>query len=88
MKLRHTRAMITAALSGALDSAKFERDPVFGLEVPTNIADVPDEVLRPRQTWSNASDYDTQAKKLADMFRSNFEQFAQHVGEEVRKAGP
>jgi phosphoenolpyruvate carboxykinase (ATP) len=88
MKLRHTRAMVTAALSGALDSATFEKDPVFGLDVPTTIADVPDEVLRPRDTWNNASDYDAQATKLAEMFRSNFEQFESHVGEEVRKAGP
>ena len=61
---------------------------MFGLDVPTTIADVPDEVLRPRDTWNNASDYDEQAGKLADMFRSNFEQFESHVGEEVRKAGP
>jgi phosphoenolpyruvate carboxykinase (ATP) len=45
-------------------------------------------VLRQRDTWSNGADYDAQAKKLAEMFRSNFEQFEQHVGEAVRQAGP
>jgi phosphoenolpyruvate carboxykinase (ATP) len=88
MKLGHTRAMVRAALSGALEAATFEPDPVFGLAIPTHIPDVPDEVLRPRDTWSNGADYDAQAKKLAEMFRSNFEQFEQHVGEAVRQAGP
>ena len=88
MKLRHTRAMVSAALSGALDHATFETDPVFGLSVPTHVPDVPDEVLHPRRTWKDAAAYDAQAKKLADMFRSNFEQFASHVGEAVRGAGP
>ena len=56
--------------------------------MPTHIPDVPDDVLRPRETWNNPADYDAQAKKLADMFRANFEQFATHVGDAVRQAGP
>ena len=88
MKLRHTRAMVRAALHGALDDAEYVTDPIFGLAVPKHIADVPDDVLRPRGTWNNATDYDAQAKKLADMFRANFEQFASHVSDAVKKAGP
>jgi phosphoenolpyruvate carboxykinase (ATP) len=88
MKLRYTRAMVRAALSGGLDHATFETDPVFGLSVPTHIPEVPDEVLHPRSTWKDADAYDAQARKLADMFRSNFEQFAAQVRSEVRGAGP
>jgi phosphoenolpyruvate carboxykinase (ATP) len=88
MKLSHTRAMVRAALTGALVKADYETDPVFGLSIPTRIESVPDEVLSPRRTWSNGAAYDSQAKKLADMFRSNFEQFEQHVSESVRGAGP
>ena len=88
MKLRHTRAMVRAALSGALDHATFGTDPVFGLSVPTHIPDVPDEVLHQRGTWKDVAAYDAQAKKLADMFRANFEQFASHVSAAVRDAGP
>jgi phosphoenolpyruvate carboxykinase (ATP) len=88
MRLRHTRAMVRAALQGDLDAASYATDPVFGLAVPTNVADVPDDVLRPRDTWNSTADYDAQAKKLADMFRSNFTQFETHVSEAVRHAGP
>ena len=88
MKLRQTRAMVSAALEGKLDDIEYVTDPVFGLSVPKHVDDVPDEVLRPRDTWNDASEYDAQANKLADMFRSNFQQFEQQVSKEVREAGP
>ncbi|MEZ4588040.1 MAG: phosphoenolpyruvate carboxykinase (ATP), partial [Gemmatimonadales bacterium] len=88
MKLAHTRAMVTAALSGALASASYRRDPVFGFEVPKAIPGVPSEVLDPRATWKDPAAYDAQAAKLAEMFRQNFAGFASGVGPEVAKAGP
>ncbi|MDX1675540.1 MAG: phosphoenolpyruvate carboxykinase (ATP) [Longimicrobiales bacterium] len=86
--LRHTRRMVTAALTGELEDARYHEDPVFGLEVPDHVRGVPDEVLRPRQTWEQPSDYDDQAQALAEMFRENFEKFASGVSESVRAAGP
>ena len=59
MKIQHTRAMIHAALSGALDNVPFARDPIFNLDVPQSCPDVPADVLNPRNTWSNKADYDT-----------------------------
>ncbi|MGE5801490.1 MAG: phosphoenolpyruvate carboxykinase (ATP) [Gemmatimonadota bacterium] len=88
MSLKHTRAMIRAALSGALDNVPTRREPVFGLEVPQHVAGVPDEVLDPRKTWKDAAAYDAQAKRLAGLFRKNFEQFANDVSPGVRDAGP
>ena len=88
MKLPHTRAMVRAALSGALDDARFQPDPVFGVEVPAEVPGVPSEVLTPRATWADASAYDAQARKLATMFRENFEQYRTAVSEDVAKAGP
>src|SRR5215211_2114726 len=88
MKLTHTRSMVHALLRGDLQSAKVEIDPTFGLSVPTQIAGVPAEVLKPRDTWSDKSAYDTQAKKLASMFRENFAKFEKFVPESVAKAGP
>ena len=61
--------------------------PIFGLATPTAVPGVPNEVLDPRGTWSDAAEYDTQAKKLAGMFRANFEKFG-IVAEDIRKAGP
>jgi phosphoenolpyruvate carboxykinase (ATP) len=88
MKIAHTRAMIRAALSGALTSATYQRDPVFNVDVPTDVPGVPAEVLNPRNTWPNPSDYDAQAAKLARMFVDNFTAFERDVHENVRQAGP
>jgi phosphoenolpyruvate carboxykinase (ATP) len=87
MKLSYTRAMVRAALAGALDSVSYKKDPVFGVEIPTTVPDVPSTVLDPRSTWSDGAAYDAQAKKLAGMFRDNFKQF-KDVPDAVRAAGP
>jgi phosphoenolpyruvate carboxykinase (ATP) len=88
MSLKHTRAMIRAALGGQLDNVPTRREPVFGLAVPQHIAAVPDELLDPRRTWKDSAVYDAQAQRLADLFRKNFEQFVGLVPVSVREAGP
>jgi len=88
MKIAHTRAMIRAALSGALDNVAYERDKVFNLDIPVSCPDVPSEVLKPRSTWANGADYDAQAAKLARMFAENFKAFQAGLGPEVVGAGP
>ena len=87
MKLSYTRAMVRAALAGALDGISLRTDPSFGLHVPTSVPGVPAEVLDPRGTWSDAVAYDAQAKKLAEMFRHNFNRFGE-TADEIRQAGP
>jgi phosphoenolpyruvate carboxykinase (ATP) len=79
--------MVQAALGGALDPIKTRTDPVFGLAVPQSVPGVPTEVLDPRGTWSDPVAYDAQAKKLAEMFRKNFEKFGS-VGAAIKAAGP
>ena len=88
MSLKHTRAMIRAALSGRLDDVPTRREPVFGLEVPNHVPGVPDAVLDQRNTWKDPAAYDAQAQKLTALFRKNFEQFADAVSPDVRAAGP
>ena len=88
MPIAHTRALITAALSGALDDVACETDPVFNIDVPLSCPGVPSDVLQPRQTWANPADYDIQAAKLAAMFRKNFESFAESAAPGVLAAGP
>ncbi|HET9615224.1 MAG TPA: phosphoenolpyruvate carboxykinase (ATP) [Candidatus Limnocylindrales bacterium] len=88
MNINHTRSMVRAALSGALDDVACETDPVFGVAVPTSCPDVPSEVLRPRATWADPAAYDRQAAALATMFAENFEAYASGVDASVRAAGP
>jgi len=88
IKIKYTRAMIRAALSGALDSVAYEKDATFNLDIPSSCPDVPSEVLRPRGTWARAADYDQQAGKLSQMFADNFRRFENDVSPDVRAAGP
>ena len=88
MKISHTRAMITAALSGALDSVGLDVDPIFNLAVPRSCPGVPADVLTPRKTWTDQAAYDAQARKLAQMFVDNFRTFESTASPEVKAAGP
>ena len=88
MKLKFTRAMITAALNGQLDAMGFEAHPVFGMAIPKQCPNVPDELLNPRNTWSDKSAYDEKAKYLAGLFIKNFEKYASGVSPEVMAAAP
>jgi phosphoenolpyruvate carboxykinase (ATP) len=88
MNITWTRQMVRAALSGVLDDVETKTDPIFGVEVPTHVPDVPTEVLWPRDTWANKDAYDARARQLADMFVENFKQFEGRVSESVRAAAP
>ncbi|MEX2648172.1 MAG: phosphoenolpyruvate carboxykinase [Alphaproteobacteria bacterium] len=88
MSIGHTRALLRAALDGSLRSGAFRRDVNFGVQVPERCAGVPADVLDPRSTWADGRAYDQAAHGLVDRFQRNFEQFADHVAEDVRAAGP
>ena len=78
MSIAHTRAMVNAAIEGRIP-ADFELEPFFGLHVPKRVPDVPAEVLNPRNAWSDKNAYDTQARKLAQLFFDNFKRFEAHA---------
>jgi phosphoenolpyruvate carboxykinase (ATP) len=88
MKIAHTRAMIRAALTGALDAVPYQTDQVFNLHVPQSCPDVPSEVLNPRSTWKDPAAYDEQARRLARMFVENFKAFEGDAAADVKAAGP
>ncbi|MFN0728030.1 phosphoenolpyruvate carboxykinase (ATP) [Polaribacter gochangensis] len=88
MKLKYTRAMITEALEGRLDNVEFIQHPIFGLSMPTNCEDVPNEVLNPKDTWADKASYDNKALELANSFRKNFAQFEDYANEEIMAGGP
>ena len=88
MKLRYTRAMITAALEGKLSEDDMRIDEVFGLKVPNSCQDVPSDVLNPRETWADKSAYDAAAMDLAQRFVTNFSQFNETATDAMRSGGP
>ena len=88
IKLKYTRAMITAALEGQLDQVIYLQHPVFGFEVPQACPHVPAELLNPRKTWSNPEEYDSQAHKLASSFVENFKKFEDFASVEILAGAP
>lgn len=87
-KLKYTRRMLDAAISGELNNSEFTTEPYFNLKVPTFVEGVPSEVLLPRNTWEDKNAYDQKAKELATMFVKNFEKFADQASKEILDGGP
>lgn len=87
ISIKHSRAMVTAALTGALNIVKYRHDDLFNLDVPVECPNVPPEVLDPKETWQEKDTYDLSAKKLAQMFVDNFKKF-KDVSPQVVQAGP
>lgn len=88
MKLKYTRAMITAALNGELEKVEFEKDKIFNVNIPKTCPDVPSEILNPANVWANKDEYEKQAKMLAAKFKENFEKKYPDMPENIKKAGP
>ncbi len=88
MPIKATRALLDAALSGALRGQPMRIDPIFGFEVPTALEGVDAKILNPRETWADKIAYDTQARALVAMFNKNFAKFEAHVDADVKSAAP
>ena len=87
IKIQYSRAMVTAALTGALDIVKYTHNELFNLDIPTECPNVPSEILDPKNTWIDKDSYDLSARKLAQMFIDNFEKF-KNVSQDIKNAGP
>ncbi len=88
ISIHHTRALLTAALSGKLNDVKYTKDPIFGFLVPMECPGVPPEVLSPSSSWGDKQEYDRRYRDLAIRFKENFAKFTDHVPPEVVEAGP
>lgn len=92
MKLKYTRAMITAAMKGELENEitkeHYHIHSVFGVAQPRTCPGVPTEVLSPRQTWNNDEAYYAKAHELANSFKENFKKFEEYANEEIKAGGP
>lgn len=91
MKLKYTRAMISAALNGDLGLYNYDNyhiHSVFGVAQPRECPGVPTAALSPRTTWNNDEAYYKTAFKLTNAFRENFKKFEEYASEEIRRGGP
>lgn len=88
IKLKYTRAMITAALSGVLDNVGYRKHSIFGAEIPMTCPDVPSEILSARETWQDDEGFYKMSNKLARMFHENFKKFESYANEEIMDGAP
>ena len=88
IKLSNTRSMISAALNGQLDELAYKRHEVFGLQYPVSCPNIPNDILNPRNTWSDKEAYDAKANELATAFNQNFIQFEKEADEAILEAAP
>jgi len=87
IKLRYTRAMVTAALNGELDKVEYKHNELFNVDVPTSCPNVPSEILDPKSTWADKEAYDKTAKGLAAKFVENFKKYDK-MPANIVNAGP
>lgn len=88
IKLKYTRAMITAILEGKLEDVEYEQHPIFGLFMPKYCPNVPTEMLDPLNTWLQKGAYISKAINLAHSFHLNFEKFASQASQQIIDGGP
>jgi phosphoenolpyruvate carboxykinase (ATP) len=88
ISIKHTRTLLNAVLSDALNEVEYYMDPVFGFQVPKTCPDVPEDVLYPARSWQNEEDYWKKYKQLASRFVSNMKKFEEDTPQEVIAAGP
>lgn len=87
ISLKYTRAMVTAAINGQLDSVTYHAHPIFQILMPETVSGVPNKILDPVNTWSDGESYQQYAQELAARFVDNFQQFGD-AGKVIAQAGP
>ena len=87
--IKDTRGIIDAILSGAINEAPTKKIPMFDFEVPTELPGVDPKILDPRDTYADASEWETKAKDLAGRFIKNFGKYTgNEAGKALVAAGP
>ena len=87
--IKDTRGIIDAILDGSILKAPTKKIPLFDLEVPTELPGVNPAILDPRDTYADASEWETKAKDLAGRFVKNFVKYTGNdAGKALVAAGP
>lgn len=89
ISIKDTRGIIDAILDGSIDQAPTKRLPYFNFEVPTELPGVDTGILDPRNTYTDAAEWDKKAHNLAELFIDNFKKFTgNQKGKSLVAAGP
>ena len=89
ISIKDTRGIIDAILNGDINKANTKSIPMFNLEVPTELPGVDTNILDPRNTYADASEWEVKAKDLAGRFIKNFAKYeGNDAGKALVAAGP
>ena len=89
ISIKDTRGIIDAILNGSINNVPTKKIPYFDFEVPTELPGVATNILDPRDTYQNASEWDEKAQNLASLFIKNFNKYeTNEAGKALVKAGP
>ena len=89
ISIRDTRGIIDAILNGSIKTAPTKKMPFFNFEVPTELPGVDPKILDPRDTYTDAAEWETKAKDLAARFQKNFAKYeGNEAGKALVSAGP
>ncbi|MEW5676814.1 phosphoenolpyruvate carboxykinase (ATP) [Flavobacterium enshiense] len=89
ISIKDTRAIIDRILDGSIEKAETQIVPIFNLAVPTALEGVNTEILDPRNTYAEASEWTAKAEDLAGRFVKNFVQYTDNEeGKNLVNAGP
>ena len=89
ISIKNTRAIIDAIMDGSIDQAEMESLPYFNLAVPTSLPGVDQDILDPRASYAESTQWDEKARHLAEMFIDHFQQMTDtEVGASLVAAGP
>ena len=89
ISIKDTRGIIDAILNGDVLKAETKKIPIFDFEVPTSLPGVDPAILDPRDTYAEASEWETKAKDLAERFTKNFKKYeGNDAGKALVAAGP
>lgn len=88
IKLKYTRALITAALQGELNNVGYRKHSVFGVDMPISCPNVPREILSPLGMWGESKGYYEQCNVLASSFIKNFKKFEDYANDEIMSGLP
>ena len=88
IKIKHSRAILTAVLEGSLDQIDYIIDPWFGFEIPQSCPGVPIDILNPAESWSDKKAYEKTIQDLVSQFKENIKRYKASTPQEVLLAGP
>ncbi len=89
ISIQATRAIINAILDGGMENAAYTTIPVFNLSIPVILDGVDGDILDPRNTYADPSEWDNKARSLAALFIENFKKYEDtDEGKALVAAGP